>query len=137
MYLYVFVHMEYSVWVEPRARCHHVCYNQGATTKTLLKLMSLDLHFSGANGEDVPAFPTGLIPPCVSLPPHPLQHARLLTPPQVFPIASHSPFHPNTNIVLRQRTLGSFRPMFFCRHKTPCNTESTLSASRDDTWFYR
>lgn len=42
-------------------------------------------------------------------PRHPSQHtARLLKPAQVFPIASHSPSRPNTNIVLRQRTLGSF-----------------------------
>ncbi|KAK2891924.1 hypothetical protein Q8A73_017589 [Channa argus] len=39
------------------------------------------------------------------------QHARLLTPSQVFPIARHSPSHPNTNIVLRQRTLGSFHKL--------------------------
>ncbi|KAI4804396.1 hypothetical protein KUCAC02_026026, partial [Chaenocephalus aceratus] len=41
-------------------------------------------------------------------PPPPQHTARLLTPAQVFPIASHSPSHPKTNIVLRQRTLGSF-----------------------------
>lgn len=41
--------------------------------------------------------------------PHPASTARLLTPAQVFPILSHSPSRPNTNIVLRQRTLGSVR----------------------------
>ncbi|KAK2825905.1 hypothetical protein Q5P01_020119 [Channa striata] len=39
------------------------------------------------------------------------RRARLLTPSQVFPIARHSPSHPNTNIVLRQRTLGSFHKL--------------------------
>lgn len=42
--------------------------------------------------------------------PHPC-HSHLLTPTQVFPIPSSSPLSPKTNIVLRQRTLGSFEKL--------------------------
>ncbi|CAB1427798.1 unnamed protein product [Pleuronectes platessa] len=86
---------------------------QALNPGTLLQTAEMDAYtVETATGEDGVSFPTGFIPPsCLPRPTSfsPLHPARLLTPAQVFPIASHSPSRPNTNIVLRRRTLGSVR----------------------------